>query len=312
MEPDTTSILKEINAKLDSIQRSTAVLADIVDRNIGIERIWPNRRAWANDPSSAGMEAWKKRACQAKEVDIVSNTLWSNWFQDLQFREEFFASMAGKTRARILIYDYLSDALQLRARDENGDLMGMQYEIRLTLKNIACHRDELPPAAKEKLQVHLTTWSYHLAQIVRADDHMLVATYLSGKSGSPSPTFQVKGPDTAYFRTYQGQIDILWNRGREVSDDEFHRIALRIQETSQQVDVARLRQLLADYFDENELRDLCFDLRIGYDSLTGEGKTAKARELVAYCDRHGSIPDLVEKCYELRPKAPWRDVLPRN
>lgn len=52
------------------------------------------------------------------------------------------------------------------------------------------------------------------------------------------------------------------------------------------LDWAQLRQLLVESFDDNELRDLCFDLRIDYESLPGEGKSAKARELVQYCDRH--------------------------
>ena len=57
----------------------------------------------------------------------------------------------------------------------------------------------------------------------------------------------------------------------------------------------RLRQTLTDHFDEGELRTLCFDLRIDYASLPGEGKADKARELVAYCERHGRIVELDEQ-----------------
>ncbi len=45
------------------------------------------------------------------------------------------------------------------------------------------------------------------------------------------------------------------------------------------LDWAQLRQSLVESFDENELRDLCFDLRIDYESLPGDGKSARAREL---------------------------------
>ena len=48
-----------------------------------------------------------------------------------------------------------------------------------------------------------------------------------------------------------------------------------------------LRDFIDRYFDDNELRDLCFDLDIDYESLPAVGKSAKARELVAYCLRHG-------------------------
>ena len=59
------------------------------------------------------------------------------------------------------------------------------------------------------------------------------------------------------------------------------------------LDWAQLRQLLSESFDDNELRDLCFDLRIDYESLPGDGKSAKARELVMYCDRHKRLDEFL-------------------
>jgi len=72
-----------------------------------------------------------------------------------------------------------------------------------------------------------------------------------------------------------------------------------------QVDRVKLRQILVTYFSEGELRDLCFDLKIDYEALTGESKGDKARELVAHSERHGRYPELVKTCYNLRPNAPW-------
>jgi hypothetical protein len=66
-----------------------------------------------------------------------------------------------------------------------------------------------------------------------------------------------------------------------------------------------LRQRLSAHFDEGELRTLCFDLGIAYDDLPGEGKADKARELVAYLERHGRIPELVAIGRRLRPDVPW-------
>jgi formylglycine-generating enzyme required for sulfatase activity len=70
-------------------------------------------------------------------------------------------------------------------------------------------------------------------------------------------------------------------------------------------DRAKLRRNLRTCFDESELRDLCFDIGIDYDSLRGEGKGDKARELVAYLERRGRLSELIEVCEELRPKVPW-------
>jgi tetratricopeptide (TPR) repeat protein len=69
-------------------------------------------------------------------------------------------------------------------------------------------------------------------------------------------------------------------------------------------DLVRLRQTLTGLFDDGELRTLCFDLGIDYQSLPGEGKADKARELVAYCDRHGRIAELEDQVRQLRSNAP--------
>jgi len=66
------------------------------------------------------------------------------------------------------------------------------------------------------------------------------------------------------------------------------------EDNATSLDWAQLRQSLIESFDDNELRDLCFDLRIDYESLPGEGKSAKARELVTYCERHKRLDELHE------------------
>ncbi len=80
--------------------------------------------------------------------------------------------------------------------------------------------------------------------------------------------------------------------------------ALRAQ--LQQVDRAKLRQILVNHFDDGELRDLCFDLGIAYSDLPGECARDKARELIAYCERRGLWLDLVGTVYDARPRAPWQ------
>lgn len=69
--------------------------------------------------------------------------------------------------------------------------------------------------------------------------------------------------------------------------------------------LVELRQNVARYFEDEELRTLCFDLEVDYASLPSEGKEAKARELVAYLDRRGRIADLIGKCAQLRPNIAW-------
>lgn len=54
-----------------------------------------------------------------------------------------------------------------------------------------------------------------------------------------------------------------------------------------------LRKALCHRFSLEELRDLCFDLHVEYDSLPGEGMAAKARELVAFFERRRELGRLV-------------------
>ena len=74
-------------------------------------------------------------------------------------------------------------------------------------------------------------------------------------------------------------------------------------------DRAELRQKLAEHFNKEELRTLCFDLGIEHENLP-DTKDGMARELVAYCERHGRIPELVAACQRLRPRVAWGMLLP--
>jgi hypothetical protein len=78
-----------------------------------------------------------------------------------------------------------------------------------------------------------------------------------------------------------------------------------IRETTAQ-ELADLRQKLADYFDDGELKSLCFDLGVAYDELPGEGKVNKARELIAFMERRDRIAELVAECARQRPKVSWK------
>lgn len=63
---------------------------------------------------------------------------------------------------------------------------------------------------------------------------------------------------------------------------------------------------IRDYFDENELRDICLTLDVNYDGqLGGYQYYYKARELVLFCQRTGKLNDLIKLCKEQRPHIIW-------
>ena len=66
-------------------------------------------------------------------------------------------------------------------------------------------------------------------------------------------------------------------------------------------DATALRQILAKRFNLEELRTLCVDLKVSYDSLDGEGQEAKARELIAFLQRRERLGELVEYIRQRRP-----------
>lgn len=223
--------IEEVRDQVRDLEQPTTLLSDLVDGDIGVERVWRDRQSWEQD-SADGKEVWYERVGQARNVDIMSNTLWNNWMHREEFRDKLFDNIARGARARILIYDLDSDVLALRAADE-GDrfivvpprkVYEMQAEINSTLSRVAEERDKLSPSARTNLEVRLTTQALHPAQVIRADERMVVAIYLSGKSGSPSPTLQLRGSGSSYFRKYAEQFETLWKRARPLGDDRFSQI----------------------------------------------------------------------------------------
>ena len=73
--------------------------------------------------------------------------------------------------------------------------------------------------------------------------------------------------------------------------------------------LATLQQNLVDGLSEDELRTLCFDVGVDYDCLPAEGKSGKARELVAHLERRKSIPEFIEICRRSRPDVVWPSAL---
>ncbi len=70
------------------------------------------------------------------------------------------------------------------------------------------------------------------------------------------------------------------------------------------VDRGQLWNILVEYFTDDELETLCFQLDIDYDGLGGAGKMGRARELIRYCENRNRLPDLVNAIRTARPSVP--------
>lgn len=71
------------------------------------------------------------------------------------------------------------------------------------------------------------------------------------------------------------------------------------------LNLIHLRTQLAQRFNLDELQTLCFDLDVNYDNLSGDTLDAKARELIKFCDRHGLLANLIERCQQLHGEVEW-------
>jgi hypothetical protein len=78
----------------------------------------------------------------------------------------------------------------------------------------------------------------------------------------------------------------------------------------EQARLTRLREILDARFDREELRTLCFDLGLNYDDLPGEGRAAKARELVARMHQLNRIADLIKVGARMRSDVAWEPLEP--
>ncbi len=74
------------------------------------------------------------------------------------------------------------------------------------------------------------------------------------------------------------------------------------------VEPRKLLKALIELFNENELRDLCFDLGLDYENLPPGGKKDKARELVTYFIRRNRVAYFVSVFREKRPHVTLDDI----
>lgn len=95
---------------------------------------------------------------------------------------------------------------------------------------------------------------------------------------------------------------VNWIQGN-IDDAEIVRLASLVPSapSSSQSDRTRLRELLVQSFNIEELQSLSFDLGIDPDGLGGSTKASKARELLLYAERHARLPELIEAIRAVRP-----------
>ena len=70
----------------------------------------------------------------------------------------------------------------------------------------------------------------------------------------------------------------------------------------------QLRYAINEYFSESDIKELCFDLEIDFESLAGQSKPEKVIELITLFFRNGKIEDLIDYCSDFRPNVSWDKI----
>jgi len=73
----------------------------------------------------------------------------------------------------------------------------------------------------------------------------------------------------------------------------------------QDIDLVYIRKQLAEYFSNEELKTLSFDLGIEFEDLSGDTRESKTRELIKFCYRKGLLVKMLDLCQEARPHVTW-------
>lgn len=68
-----------------------------------------------------------------------------------------------------------------------------------------------------------------------------------------------------------------------------------------------LMQMMGEVFNLEDIKNLCFDLRVNFHDLGGEStnQEGKIRELIHFMMRHGRIHELISECLKRRPNVNW-------
>lgn len=120
------------------------------------------------------------------------------------------------------------------------------------------------------------------------------------------------------YRIYHASFHDFIDQKEEIADERVNRQQAREQETSillslitkkknkthptkEGVDTQKLYNILLEGFNEQELKDLCLNLRVNYEDLSAVDQQNKVRELISYFSRRKELPRLQSYLYLLRP-----------
>ncbi len=123
-----------------------------------------------------------------------------------------------------------------------------------------------------------------------------MAAFLDRSDGKPGHLGEEILMSREEWQLFQQEID-QWNSQEA-----------KILENEKQVNDVALQKVLYSNFTLDELRQLCFELRIKYEDFEGRTMQAFSRELVEFCRRDGLTEVLVTAVKHFRPTIKLKDI----
>ena len=203
-----TRAIAGVYAGIAALRTSTSILKDL--EGTGIERIHSQRLSAVN--------SWLKLIGEAQEVDMMGNSLRRDWTA----RDEFVKTVEsrakeGKCTFRVLVLEPSTDSpiTSQRMIEENDAERRMIANSLFTLNTLNKIRERLNGEAKEHIKIKVVQVSSLHAYMVRADDRILMANYLSHIRGSDLPAMEIHGRDTSFFQVFAAEFERMWELGAE-------------------------------------------------------------------------------------------------
>lgn len=205
-DPITRAIAGVYRA-IAALRTSTSLLRDL--EGTGIERIHAQRRFTA-------FENWYSLINSAQEVDMMGITLRRDWTA----RDGFVKIVQSRAKERkctfrILVLEPSPESPVTKQRMvEEGDIEErIAADAAFTLRVFDQIRNELDDEAREYIKTKVVRGSNLYCFVIRADDRILAANYLSYLRGSASPTMEIRSRDTSFFQVFAAEFERMWELG---------------------------------------------------------------------------------------------------
>jgi hypothetical protein len=158
---------------------------------------------------------------RAKSIDMVGFNLRSPWLKPRSELDEILVDRLKREsdlRVRIIIADPECESLVERDERETGSNTGRLPGEGNAVKNYLGElrkRDGGSAVAVRLVDAGLISCS-----LIIADQRIFATWYLTFRGGSQSPTLEIFGRTSAFFRAFRHEFDTLWERGRPMADGQ--------------------------------------------------------------------------------------------